>query len=163
MRILRLPAVPQLRNRQLLTRGNEDRVVAETFLAARPAGDAALERAGAAKLAAVRCKKDELGDVARSPILDAVELAEELRDRRRPFRGIARREDTGTAAERPDLQARVLCEHPAARMLATEARFQSCVVVVRLAGLGRVVVSVEWLDRPAGKKSLELTRLVSVA
>ena len=54
----------------------------------------------------------------------ALELAEQLGDRRRSFGRVASREDAGPAAERRDLDARVLAEHPAVRVLAAEPRLQ---------------------------------------
>jgi len=125
--------------------------------------DPALERAGATQLAAVGRKEDELRDIASAAVLDATELAEELRNRRRPLRRVARRKDARAAAERCDLEPRVLREHPAVGVLATESRLERRVVVVRGARLGRIVVATERLDRPAGKKGLELARLVCVA
>jgi hypothetical protein len=108
MRVLRLPVVPQLCHRPLLAIRNEDRVVAEALVAARLVRDPAVERAGAAELAAVGREENELRDVARAAFLDACELAEKLRDRRRTFWCVAGGQDARAAAERLDLEARVL-------------------------------------------------------
>src|SRR5438128_530017 len=64
MRVLLLPLVAELRDRELLAVGHEDRVVAEALAAARLAGDPALEDPGAADLLPVRRDRDELRDVA---------------------------------------------------------------------------------------------------
>src|SRR5207302_7505222 len=108
-------------------------------------------------------EEDELRDVARTAILDTLELAQELRNRRGFLRRVPRGENAGPAAERLHLQARVLRQHTAVRVLAPEQRLAPRVLVVRLAGLRRVVVAVEGLDRPARQKLLELQRLVSIA
>jgi hypothetical protein len=63
------------------------------------------EPAGAAELFAAWRQEDELRDVACAPLLGVPELAEELRDRGRPFRRIPSREDAGPAAERVHLEA----------------------------------------------------------
>jgi hypothetical protein len=73
--MLRLPRIPQFRNRLLLAVRNEDRVVAEAFVASRLARDPAEQGSGAAQLAAVGCKKDELRDVVGAAVLHPVELA----------------------------------------------------------------------------------------
>src|SRR6476660_1399436 len=164
MRVLRLPAFPQFRDRlAALPLRNEDRVVAEALATRRLVGNAPFERAGAAKLASVRREEDELGDVARSALLDPRQLAQELRDRWRSLGRVPRGQDAGPAAERLDLEPRVLRQHPAVRVLSAEARLQRRVLVVRRAGLGRVVVAVERLDRPTRQEPLELTCLVPVA
>jgi hypothetical protein len=71
--------------------------------------------------------------------------------------------DARPTIERNHFEARILGQHPARRMFVAEPRLDYGVRVVRRAGFRRVVVSVERLDRPAGKKSLELPRLVAVA
>src|ERR1700758_3638413 len=113
MGVLSLPRIPQFRHRPLLALRNEDRVVAEALASGRRLRDPSLERARAAKLASVRGEEDELRDVAGAAILDALELAEELRDSRRSFRRVTRGEDAGPAAEGLHLEARVLRQHPA--------------------------------------------------
>jgi hypothetical protein len=90
MGVAQLPVVAELRHGSLLARGDEDRVVAEAFRAARRLGDAAFQDAGAAELAAVRRDQDELADVARRAILDAFELAQELRVRLAALGAVAR-------------------------------------------------------------------------
>src|SRR5258708_5239463 len=114
MRILALPAVPQFRDGPLLAVGDEDRVVAEALAATRPVDDRPLEDAGAAKLFALRRQRDELGDVARPPVVDALQCVEHRTD------GVgaaeARRLDAGAAPEPVHLDARVLAEHPRGRV-----------------------------------------------
>jgi hypothetical protein len=101
---VRLPLVAELRDRLLLTVGDEDRVEAEALGAARLLGDPAFEDAGPAPLFAVRREGDELAHVARStpPALNALELGEQ------PFDGLtageACRLDPRTAAEPLDLE-----------------------------------------------------------
>src|SRR5581483_6538522 len=157
-----LPPVPELRDRSLLAVGDEDRVVAEALASGRPFGDAALERAPAPQLAPVRREEDELRHVACAALLESLELAQELRHRRRALGCVARREDAGPAAERVDLEPRVLCENPARLVRTAERGFDPCVLVVRCPRLRRVVIAFERLDRPAGQEVLELTRLVRV-
>jgi hypothetical protein len=163
MRVLRLPAVPQFRDRPLLTLRNEDRVVAEALAPTGFFRDPTLERAGAAKLAAVRRKGDELRDVAGAALLHAVELAQQLRNGRSPLGRVARRLYARPAAERLDLEPRVLGEHPPLYMFSAEPGFEHGVLVVRRARLGRVVVPVERIERPAREEPFELPRLVPVA
>src|SRR6185437_5253551 len=162
VRVLRLPLVAQLRHRQLLACGDEDRVVAEAFASRRLGRDPSLERARTAELAPIGGEEDELGDVPRSPVLHALELAQQLRDRRRPLGRVAGGEHTRATAERLDLEPGVLVQHPAARLLASEIGLEECVLVVRRARLGRIAVAVERLERPTGKEPFELARLVPV-
>src|SRR5579884_649822 len=158
----RLPVVPQLRHRPLLAIRNEDRVVAEAFGAERRERDPTVERAGAAQLATIGSEEHELRDVTPAPIRDALELAEELRHRRGPLRRVARRQHARPAPQGFHLEARVLREHPAVRVLAAELSLDAGVVVVGGARLGRVVVAVERLECPARQQPLELTCLVPV-
>src|SRR5262249_32617376 len=151
------------RNRSLFARGHEDRVVAEARRPARLSCDSPVERSGAAVLGSVRSEQDELGHVARGALFGVAELAEELRDGRRALRRVPGGFDPWTAAERIDLEAGVLREHPAGGVRTAELRLEARVVVVRRAGLRRVVGAVERLDRPAGEKRFELARLVRVA
>src|SRR5205085_116181 len=97
--------------------------------------------------------------------LDAFELAEELADRGRALGRVARGVEPGPAAERRDLEAGVLADHPRVRAagLAAEARLGTRVLVVRLACLRREVVRVERFDRPPRQELLQLARLVRVA
>src|SRR3954468_9784936 len=125
--MLALPAVAELRDRPLLAVGDEDRVVAEAAAAARRVGDRSLDDAGAAENRAVGRDRDELGDVARSSIGRALELAEQLRDRRRSFRRVARRVQPGATVERGDLDAGVLADGPAADALPRERGLDECV------------------------------------
>jgi len=162
MGVLRLPVVPQFRDRPVLPLRNEDRVVAEALAAASLQGDPALEPSGAAKLAAVGSEEDELGDVAGSSLLDALELVEELRHGGRTLRRIPRRENARAAAEGVHLETGILGQHPAVRVLTPERGLDRRVLVIGRAGLGRVVVAVERLDRPPGQELLELTCFVPV-
>src|SRR4051794_12608301 len=162
MRVLVLPRVAELCDCPLFAVGNEDRVVAEALAAARLRRDAPFEDPGASGLAAVRRDRDELGDVTRAPVIGSPELAEQLRDRGRALRCVARRVQPRAAVERGDFDAGVLADRPTARALVAEPRLDARVVDVRLASLGRIVVRVERLDRPAGEQLLELARLVRV-
>src|SRR5436305_1588346 len=139
MRVLRLPRVAELRDGLFVALWDEDRVVAEAAAAARAVGDRPLEDAGPAQLVAVRGDRDELADVPRAPVLDARQLAEQLRDRRRAFRRVARGVDARTAAERRHLDSRVFADRPAADTPVTEAGFRHGVLVIRRAGLRRIV------------------------
>src|SRR5579859_7692991 len=108
MRAPCLPGVAQLANRLLLAVRDEDRVVAEATGATRRVGDAPVDDTRAPELLAVGRERDELGHIARASVLDALELAEQLGDRGRSFRRIARRLDAGPAAERGDLEPGIL-------------------------------------------------------
>ena len=153
-----LPVVPQLRHRPLLAVRNEDRVVAEALAPAR------LARRSARRACPCRGARSRRARAVRAPrrsgrarSSDAPELAEELRDRRRRLRRVTRGQDAGPAAERGDLEPRVLGEHPAPRRCSRpNSRLDPRVLVVRRAGLRRVVVALERLDRPAGERALEL-------
>src|SRR4051794_36157968 len=103
--MLVLPRVAELRDGLLFAVGNEDRVVAETFAAARLRRDAPLEDSRASHLTAVRRNDDELGDVTRTPVVDSLELAEQLCDRGRALRCVACRVQAGPAVERCDFDA----------------------------------------------------------
>src|SRR5437870_3112700 len=165
MRVLVLPSVAELGDRARLAVGDEHRVVAEAFRAARRVGDPTLEHARPAYLASVGCERDELRDIARAPVADTLELAEELGDRGCALGGVARRVQTGASGERMHLDARVLADRPALCVgeRAAELRFRAGVLDVRLAGLVGPAIGVERLDRPSGKQELELARLVGIA
>src|SRR5262249_40886181 len=124
--------------------------------------DPALERSGAAQLAAVGREENEFGDVPRATVVGVTELSEELRHRRGSLRCVACREDTRAAAERVHLEARVLRADPGVLVLAAEIGLDPRVLVVGRSGLGGVVVAVERLDRPARQEPLELLCLVRV-
>src|SRR5690242_17482474 len=113
MRMLVLPRVAELRDGLRLAVGDEDRVVAKPAGAARLQRDRAVRDAGSAELRPVRRNRDELGDVACTPVCDTVELAEELRDRGRTFRCVARGVQARASAERGDLDPGVLADRPA--------------------------------------------------
>src|SRR5262245_32412948 len=112
MRVLRLPGVAELRDRPLLARGDEDRVVAETLASGRLGGDASLEDACPAELLPAGSEKNELRDVPRRSILDTGELGEELLDRGCSLRRIAGGEDPRPAAQRSDFESGILRQHP---------------------------------------------------
>src|SRR5690349_10181096 len=163
MRVPRLPVVPQFRDRLVLPLRNEDRVVAEALGSRRLVRDPSLERAGPAQLTPVRREEHELGDVARAALLDALELAQQLRNRGCAFGRVARGEDSGPAVQSSDLEPRVLREHPARLVLAPERSLDRGVLVIGCARLGGIVVAVERLDRPAGQEPLQLACLVRIA
>src|SRR5689334_7760666 len=152
MRVEVLPLVPELADRPLLAVGHEDRVVAEAAAPPRRLCDPPLHRAAAPQLLAAGRDRDELGDVARPPVLHAVELAEELRDRRRAFRRIARRAQAGPPPERGDLETGVLPDRPASDVLEAEAGLEPRVLLIGRAGLVRPVVPLEGLDPPTGEQ-----------
>jgi hypothetical protein len=158
-----LPRVAELGHGALLAVRDEDRVETEASGAVRLLGDAALERAGAAVLAAVGSDRGELADVAGAAIPFAGERFEDPLDV--PTLGPTGGFDAGPAAERLDLESGVLAEHPRIRRadLAAEQRLAAGVLEERAARLGRIVVGVEELDRPAGESVLELAPLVLVA
>ena len=163
--MLGLPHVAELRDGAVLAVGNEHRLEAEALDAARRVGDPALEDPRPARLAPVRCERDELRDVAGPPVARTVEVSEQLGDRRRALRGVPRRVDSGAAVERPHLDPRVLADRPALAIagVAPEERLRAGVLVVRLPCLGGPLVGVERVDRPARQQPLELARLVRVA
>src|SRR2546423_15671077 len=139
MGMLRFPLVAELCDRAVLAVGDEDRVEAEALRPARLVGDPSRQRAGTAKLVALRRQRDELADVACvAPVpLDPFELAQQ--PPHLVTGGAARRLHARTAAEPCDLDAGVLAEHPGIRRSdgATEHRLAARVVVVRLAHLSR--------------------------
>src|SRR5690349_3499165 len=162
MRVLVLPSVAELGDGALLALRNEHRVVAEAAAAARAAGNRPVEDAGAAQLLPVRRDRDELTDVARAAVVDVAQLLQQLCDRRRALRCVARGVNAGPAAERCHLDARVLADRPAAGTPVREPRLDQRVLVVRRPRLLRIVVGVERRDRPAREQHLQLTRLVCV-
>src|SRR3954469_3310521 len=100
----------------LLAVREEHRVVAEPLLPPRLLADPALEDPGAAELLPFGADQHELADVAGPPrvALDPAQLLQQLRVR--VFaRRVAGRADPGSAAERLDLQPRVLTQHPCLR------------------------------------------------
>jgi hypothetical protein len=134
--------------------GDEDRVEAESFGAARLRCDPALEDSRAAKLVVCRRKRNELADVAGSPAaaFDAFELVQETVDVHascEPGRLDARR-----AAQALDFETRVLAQDPRAGSVdgSAEVRFRPGVLVVRVARLRRVVVRVERLELPGRQR-----------
>ena len=116
-------------------------------------------------LVAVGRDRDELGHVARAPVVDAVELAEQLRDRRRALGRVARgvRGRAGRRAPPPRCPSPRRSSSPPTRVAAERrlerARSRSTSSPVSVGPALRV----ERLDRPAGQQHLELARLVRVA
>src|SRR5689334_1246947 len=100
--------------------------------------------------------------MAGATLLDALELAQELRNRGGTLRRVPRRENAGPAVERRHLEARVLRENPARCVLTPESCLDSRVLVVGRAGLGRVVVTLQRLDRPARQEPFQLACLVRI-
>jgi hypothetical protein len=161
MRVRRLPFFAQLGDGLVLPVRNEDRIEAEAARPARLVDDSTFEDAGPSQLASLRRDRDQLADVARTPVLDAVELREQALH---VFpSGKPRRLDARPAPEPVDLEARVLAEDPARRVeRMPELRLRPRVLVVRLAGLRRVFLGLERFDLPAGERSPELTELPGV-
>src|SRR6266542_1908153 len=94
-----LPFVTELRNGPVVSRRDEDRVVAETGLAAALGRELAFEHAFAFELAAVGRKRDERAHHARAAVLLAREPLEQrvaLVAARRPARAV----HAGAAVER---------------------------------------------------------------
>jgi hypothetical protein len=160
VRVAGLPLVAERRDGLLLAPRDEHRVVAEPLRPAGLLGDSPFEHPGAAELAAVRGDQDELADIAGRPVLDLLQLTQELLVRLRSFRAVAGRANARPATEGLDLESRVLAQNP--RVVGAEERLPTRVLVVRLAGLGRVVVGVERLQLPVGQKRRELPQLVPV-
>src|SRR5439155_22352415 len=141
---------------------NEHGVEAEAFRAARLLGDPAFEGSRAAVFDSLGRDRHELADVARPAALafDSFELLERTL-RLAPGRP-AGRTHSWAAAEAFDLDARVLAEHPPVGLaLAPELGLRKGVLVVRLAGLGRIVAGAEQLELPA-ERMPQLAQLVLV-
>src|SRR5258708_3457537 len=115
MRVTGLPGIAELGDGSFFAVRNEDRVVAEALAAARLRRNASGHDACAAELLAVGRDRNELGHVACSPILDALELAEQLCDRRSAFRRVTRRLDARPSSERRNFDPRVLTDRPRVR------------------------------------------------
>src|SRR4051794_9262907 len=164
MRVPSLPFVAELGHGLRLSLRDEDRIEAEARRPARLARDPPVERAGPAQLPAVRSKCDELADVARvaAVAFDPFELAEH--PAHLVAGGPARRAHAGTAVEARDFDARVLAKHPdiGRCVRAAERRLRARVVVVRLAGLGRVVGGGDTPHLPTRQGPLVFSRLVRV-
>src|SRR5690348_2572576 len=122
----------------------------------------ALEHTGAAQLAAVRADEDELADVPGATVFGAFELTQEPLDAAGVLRPIARRAHARPAAQRDDLEPRVLPEHPRIRRpdLAPVERLDARVLHVALLALLRVAVGVEQVELPA--EGRQLAELVAV-
>src|SRR6266576_3494538 len=160
--VARLPLVPELGDGPLLAGRDEDRVVAESLRASRLLGDPALEQARTTHLLAAGAEQHELADVARGPVLDAAQLAEQPLDRLAALRAVAGRADPRRAAKSLDLEPRVLAEHPGVRPeLAPVCRLGPCVLDVAVASLVRISVGVQRLQRPVQQRR-ELPQLVGI-
>jgi hypothetical protein len=151
---MQLPLVSELRDRSLLAFGHEDRVVAESLRTACLLGDSPFEDACATQLATVRADQDELTDVARPTVFDALELAQQLSVRLGALRPVSRRPDPGPPAQSLDLEPRVFAERPSVGR--AEERLRARVLVVRLARFGRIVSCVERLELPVGQQRPQL-------
>ena len=106
---LGLPCIPELGHGAFLSRRNEDRVVPEAFVPARFESDDTVERAARAELGPVGPERDELAHVPSTPIVDAVELRQQMPD---VIGGPASRMDSWPPPERVDLDPRVLARNP---------------------------------------------------
>jgi hypothetical protein len=163
VRVLGLPGVAELGHRCLLAGGQEDRVVAEPLRAPRLARDAALEHTASPQLLAAGPEQHELADVARPPVLDRAQLAQQPLDRLAALGPEARRAHPRRSPERRDLEPRVLAEHPRVGRpdLPPVERFGPRVVDVALVALFGVVLGVEQGELPAERR--QLPQLVPVA
>src|SRR5262249_30278779 len=100
MRVRHLPRIPELRDRERLADGHEDRVVTEPLAAAPFLGDRPFERSRGAQLRAVRGEDDQLADIAGAAVSRIAEFEEHLRH---PVLRPARRADTRPAVKGVDL------------------------------------------------------------
>jgi hypothetical protein len=158
MRVLRLPLVAELGDRPLLALGDEDRVETEALGAPPLVDDAALEDAGASEPLSRRRERDQLADIAGSPVLDSLELSQQPLDVLAACE--ARRLDAGPAAEPVHLETGVLAEDPRRRLdRAAELGLGSRVLVVRRSGFRGILVGVERLDLPTLERAAELAQL----
>src|SRR5213079_2688309 len=151
-------------DRSFLAGGNEDRVVAEPFVAARLVGDPALEDPGAAQLLPGWRKGDELADIAgpSALVLDVAEFREQALDRLAAAE--ARRTDPRAAAEAVHLEPGVLAEHPGVLVdeLRPVPRLAERVLVVGGTCFGRIVLRVEEAELPVPEHACQLAQLVLV-
>src|SRR5947209_1570860 len=123
--VARLPVVAELGDGLLLAARDEHRIEPESFGPSRLVGDATVDGSGAAKLAAVGRKRDELADVTRAAPLVVTERVQHPADL--VACGAASRAHAGAAVEPVDLDPRVLSEHPrvGGSDLAPEPRLRS--------------------------------------
>src|SRR4029079_12730892 len=151
VRGLRLPRVAGLRDRLLLAVGDEDGVVAEALGAPRLAGNPPFQNPCSAKLFTIRAEQNELADVTRAAVGLVAEVAQQPCDRAHALvLAVAGGADSRPAAERGDLDTRVLAEERRARragLQPVQSLSARVLVVARLA-LRRVVVGVERLRLP---------------
>src|SRR4029453_5484888 len=149
VRVRPLPLVSQLCDGPLLAVGDEDRVVAEPFAAARLLAVPPAELPPPAQRAPPRRQRDELADVAGAPLLafDPAQDREQVPDRF--VAAEPRRADPRPAAEAVDLEARVLAEHPDARLdRPAVGRLRARVLQIGRAVLRGIAVGTEELDPP---------------
>ena len=113
-------------------------------------------------LGAVGRERDQLADVARGPLVDAVELGQQPADR--VAGGEARRVHAGPAAETVRLDPRVLAEHPGVgrREPAAEAGLDARVVTYVSPSSGGNSHVAEQLELPVRQRRRELLELVRV-
>ena len=144
VRVLALPVVAELGDRPLLARRDEDRVVAEALVAARARvaivalEDAACRAAPRRRARARRARRRSARGGRRLPSSSLEQPS--------PTPSSAQRAEAmpGRAAERLDLDPRVLAEHPvvrAGRRARPNARLGARVLVVGRAGLRRAGVA----------------------
>src|SRR5262249_33254996 len=163
MRVHPFPVVAELRDCPVVPVGDEDRVVAESGLAAALAGELALEHAADMDLVAAGRERDDLGHHPRPPLVLAGKPFEErigLVALRRP----ARRADAAAAVERVGPDPGVLSQPPGAGRgaLAPEPCLDPRVLFVRVPGLLRPPGRLERLELPAGEPVAQLLELVRV-
>src|SRR5918992_2752268 len=145
MRVPGLPLVAKLCNGLLFALGNEDGIEPEALAALSLERDAPLQHAGAANLTRSGRDGDQLTDVTRAATVacHAGQLAQQ------PAHLVAgrasRRAHARCAPEPFHLEPGVLAQHPAVASGhgSSELRLSACVLVVRLAFLGRELLGVE--------------------
>ena len=161
MRVLGLPRVPELGDRRSTRRAG--RRSGRTRSPRSPRGSVAIapfERARRAHLRAVGGEHDELADVARPAILDALELREQAaRPRRRP--SAPTRRPAGRRAPRPRSPSPRPRPSPRGACSAAVPRLDARVVEEGVAVLDRLVGRVEQLDLPAGSAARSSRSLFS--
>src|SRR6266700_7524331 len=150
--MLRLPVVPEFPDRALLGVGNEDGIEAEARAPAGLRRDSAFERASSTTLLAGRAEGDELAHIPSPPVgaLQALQLLQHPPDL--VPGGAPGGMDARASSQAGDFDAGVLADHPERRRRdsTSEAGLRQRVLVVGLARLGRIVLSLDDLDLPAG-------------
>ena len=161
MGVGRLPLVAQLGDSLLLALRHEDRVEAEPLRPARIVDDSSFENACPSLFAPLGRNRDQLAHVAGAPVLHPLELGEQALDVLTA--GEARRLDAGPAPQPVDLESGVLAKNPRRTLQrVAELGLGPGVLVVGRARLGRVLLGLERLDLPVGKRSPELAQLAGI-